>query len=458
MVHGNLLNTGRVLVWAGFAEGMQLPFADNAAIWDPATRTTTTVDVPDDIFCTHQTFLPDGRLFLTGGDGAGTGHVNNHSYIFTPGATPDTGSFAFSADMAFARWYPTSVSLGDGRVIAVSGDSSAEPFNINEVEVFDGTSWSIVAGATKNFFGLYPGLHLLPSGEIFYTGTGWNNQGTLTTAYLTLTGPTSGFWTEYGTQEFYDRQEGMSVQFTDTTVDPVRSSLYVFGGGQDPGGAGNNNATAEVIDFDGGIAGSSWRRIADMNFGRSNINAVILPTGKVLIVGGETVGRFSPENRVPETETYDPATDTWTVGASVAFHHGYHASVVLLPDGRVLAAGGAAFVDKSMELYSPSYLNEGPRPVIGDAPASVGYGDDFSIETSNGNLIETVALIAPIATTHQTAPGQRYIKLPIKKQSKHGICTTAPATGNIAPPGDYMLFVVDKDGLPSNGRFVRIAP
>ena len=468
VVHGNLLSNGRVLLFAGAAESGE-PLAGNGVIWDPATDLRSQVDLMDDLFCAHQSFLPDGRLFVVGGDHMGE-HTNNHSWTFTPHPTnPASGSWARLGDMAFARWYPTSVRLGDGRVLAVSGDMDVdfERMVIPEVEVFDGHgNWSTVGGAARFFRGLYPGLHLLPSGEIFYTRTSWNAEsepGT-ETAYLTLTGPNSGFWSDFGQQEFHDRSEGMSVMTIDTTVQPERTRLYVFGGGQssteptDPPFPGSNNKTAEVIEFNGSLAGASWQRIADLNFGRTNLNAIALPTGKILIVGGESHGgRFSPENRVPQVETYDPATNAWTVGASLGRHRGYHTTIILLPDGRVLAAGGAEVFEGTMEIYSPAYLNQpgGTRPTITSAPAGVGYAGQFTINTPNAAQIESVSLLAPIAVTHQTDPAQRYIKLPILARNNGSITTRTPAHGNIAPPGDYMLFVV-QDGIPSVGRFMRI--
>jgi hypothetical protein len=66
-------------------------------------------------------------------------------------------------------------------------------------------------------------------------------------------------------------------------------------------------------------------------------------------------------------------------------------------------------------------------------------------------------LVAPISVTHHTDAGQRYIKLPINSRTATTLETTAPANGNIAPPGFYMLFVVNNQGVPSEARFVAIA-
>lgn len=457
-VHGALLNTGHVLLFSGAAE-RNYPL--EARIWNPANKQIMpgVIALSEDFFCCGHTFLPDGRLLIVGGDTNGAGHTNNRCFIFTPNiGNPDNGTFSPAASMAHARWYPTALSLSDGRVLAFSG---GHPIAV-EVEVFNGGAWAPVSGANRTFDELYPGMHLLPSGEIFYTRAGWAAATGTQTAYLTMTGPNNGNWTDYGQQQFYDRQEGMSLLMIDTTVTPVHTSLYVFGGGVSGAATARNNATAEVIEFSGGIAGSSWRRIADMNFGRTNVNAVVLPTGRILIIGGHSNGQKWSPTPVLQTEIYNPATDKWTVGASLNFPRQYHSVCILLPDGRVLTAGGVApgTADPdqhSLELYSPGYLSLGARPVISTAPSNITYGGVFVIDTPQAVNIGTVALIAPISVTHHTDAGQRYVKLPIRSRTATTIETEAPANGNIAPPGSYMLFVVNNQGVPSEARFVAIA-
>ncbi|SOD42288.1 galactose oxidase-like domain-containing protein [Nitrosovibrio sp. Nv4] len=457
-VHGALLHTGHVLLFSGAAE-RNYPL--EGRIWDPTTRQImpSVITLPEDFFCSGHIFLPDGRLLVVGGDTNGAGHTNNRCFIFTPDTTnPDAGAFSATASMAHARWYPTAVSLSDGRVLAFSGGHPIAA----EVEVYDGTSWAPVTGVDRTFEELYPGLHLLPSGEIFYTRAGWAGATGTQTAYLTLSGPTSGSWTDYGQEQFYDRQEGMSLLTIDTTASPERTRLYIFGGGVSGPATARNNATAEVIEFSGGVGGSSWRRIADMNFGRTNVNAVVLPTGRILIIGGHSNGqKWSPTPVLP-VETYNPDTDEWTPGASLNFPRQYHSVCILLPDGRILAAGGVApgTADPdqhTLELYSPGYLSLGARPIISTAPPSVTYGTTFSVETPQAANIGSVALIAPISVTHHTDAGQRYIKLPINSRTATTLETAAPANGNIAPPGFYMLFVVNNQGVPSEARFVAIS-
>ena len=462
VVHGALLSNGRVLVFSGAAEGAHYPL--EARTWDPVTSAMTppVIPLPEDFFCSGHTFLPDGRLLVVGGDTNGAGHTNNRCYFFTPDpVNPDTGTFTSTASMARARWYPTTLRLADGRVLAFSGWSPLA----QEVEVFDGTgAWNTISGANRAFEELYPGMHLLPSGEIFYSRTGWAAALGTQTAYLSLTGPATGSWTDFGQQQFYDRQEGMSLLMIDTTVSPVRTRLFAFGGGVSGTATSRNNQSAEMIEFNGGIAGASWQRLKDMNFARTNVNAVVLPNGKILIAGGHSNGlKWSPTPVLP-TEIYDPETDTYATTALLNAPRQYHSVCILLPDGRVFAAGGvspepgAPEMDQhTVELYTPGYLTGDPQPVITNAPGTLAFGSSFTIDTPEAADIGSIVLLAPISVTHHTDSGQRYIRLPIQSQTASTLTSLAPANGNIAPPGFYMIFIVTNDGIPSAGRFVKIA-
>ena len=467
IVHGALLPNGRVLVFSGAVESSHYPL--EARIWNPATKlmTAPVIPLPEDLFCSGHTFLPDGRLLIIGGDShahpPGVVHAaqqNNHCYFFTPDpGNPDTGSFSRTGDMAHFRWYPTALRLADGRVLAFSGSSPLA----EEVEVFDGVgTWNAISGANRAFGELYPGMHLLPSGEIFNSRTGWGEASGTQTAYLTLTGAMSGNWTNYGQQQFYDRQEGMSLLMIDTTVSPPRTRLFVFGGGVSGIAIAKNNQSAEVIEFNGGIAGSSWKRLKDMNFARTNINAVVLPNGKILIIGGHSNGQKWSPTPTLATEIYDPETDTYTTTAMLNFPRQYHSVCILLPDGRVFSAGGVAPGtddpdQHTMELYTPGYLTGAAQPIITNIPATLTFGNPFTIDTLQAPEIESVVLLAPVSVTHHTDSGQRYIKLPIQSRTGNTLISQAPANGNIAPPGYYLLFILTGGRLPSVGHWIRLS-
>ena len=364
--------------------------------------------------------------------------------------------------MAQARWYPTALTLRDGRLLAASGTGA------NEVEIYDpaADTWTTVAGATRTPQELYPSLHLLPSGQIFYSRAGWAQASTVdtTTKYLTLSGPATGAWTDLGQQQFYDRQEGVTVLQIDTTVSPPKTTITIVGGGVSGVPTSRNAQSAEAIELTAVGPGAAWTRLPDMGFPRTNVNVVLLPDGTLLVIGGQRNGQWNSDpGAVLEAEIYDPRAGTWTPAAPMAFPRQYHSVAVLLPDGRVLSAGG---VDPSpgapnrdqraLELFSPPYLSMGARPTITAAPPTAAYGAAFAVNTPDAARIDSVSLLRPASQTHHTDADRRYIKIPIQSGTATRLNVGAPANGNIAPPGYYMLFIVDSDGIPSVGRFVRI--
>src|SRR5262249_26366626 len=152
---------------------------------------------------------------------------------------------------------------------------------------------------------------------------------------------------------------------------------------------------------------AAWTRLADIHFPRTNVNAVLLPDGKILVIGGQRNGKWAADpGAVLEAEMYDPSTNTWTPAAPMMFPRQYHSIAVLLPDGRVLPAGG---VDPSpgapqrdqraMEMFNPPYLAIGVRPTITTAPGSAAYGASFDVDTPDAARIDAVALLRPASVT-----------------------------------------------------------
>jgi FtsP/CotA-like multicopper oxidase with cupredoxin domain len=452
IVHSAVMRTGRVLLWAGTAEvGDPL----ESRVWDPVTGTMTTQLFGEDLFCAGQTFLRDGRLLVGGGAPAGS---LDSTHIFDPA----TETWTKVNDMLRARWYPTLVPLADGRVMAFSG------MGASDVEVYDSATgnWTLVTGAARNFPELYPSLHVVPNGQIFYSRAGWAMAatGNTNTGYLSLTGPTSGTWSDLGALQFNDRQEGVAVIQVDTSSTLPRARVMVIGGGVSGAATVRNPQTAETIDVTTFAPAPAWTRTADMHYPRINVNAVLLPDGNIFVVGGQRAGKWNIDPQaVLEPEMYDPRNDIWTPMAPMEFPRQYHSIAVLLPDGRVLTAGGVdprpGVIERdqrSMEVFSPPYLSMGPRPVITAAPAAVAYGAIFSIATPDPTGVDSVVLIRPGALTHHTDAGQRYVKLAITGRTGAHVSVRAPANGNLAPPGFYMLFIVKANGVPSEAAWQQL--
>lgn len=200
-----------------------------------------------------------------------------------------------------------------------------------------------------------------------------------------------------------------------------------------------------------------------MNFARSYHTMVLLPDGNVLVTnGGQTTNSVGLDTAVFQAEMWSPATQQFSRLASMVTPRLYHSSALLLPDGRVLVAGGGrttggtAPTDQlSAEIYSPPYLFKGARPTISSVPSTLPYAANFTVTTADALQISSVAMIRLGAVTHAFDQNQRYVPLTFQ-QVTGGLTVQSPTSGNLAPPGYYMLFIVNSTGVPSVASIVKI--
>jgi len=223
------------------------------------------------------------------------------------------------------------------------------------------------------------------------------------------------------------------------------------------GGALTTN-TAEVIDLN--EASPSWQWTDPMAHARRHLNLTVLPTGEVLATGGVAGTTFDDVSTgVHAAELWNPVTGHWTTLASNAITRGYHGTSLLLPDGRVLNAGSGdgagAPNERNAELFSPPYLFRGARPVITTAPETVQYGAQFRLLTPEAASITHVSLIRLGAVTHAFDENQRFQRLSFTADAT-GLTVTAPSSSNRAPPGHYMVFVLNGSDVPSVAKIIRI--
>lgn len=242
----------------------------------------------------------------------------------------------------------------------------------------------------------------------------------------------------------------------------VAQRVALFGGscGSVPDGTPCDSATVEMIDFQ--ARPPQWERQGSLIQPANQNNAVALPDGRVVIVGG-AIGRGPWVNSF-HLQLFDPAAGTVTplVETQVARHD--HATVALLPDGSVAILGGnatdldgdVAHLDLGIpvaQIYRPPYLFKGPRPVIGSAPKKISYGRPFRVDVTDE--IGAVALIRIGPVTHNWDWGNRYVKLWFERREKD-LLVQAPAVPGLAVPGYYMLFVVSAEGVPSVAEVVHL--
>jgi hypothetical protein len=435
-VHMTLLPTGKVLVWEDKNDNV------SADVFDPATNSMTAVPFyTANLFCSGHALLPDGRVFIAGGH-SGTAHIGIPNSTFFD---PFTQSWSSGPSMSVARWYPTVTALPDGRMLVTAGEINCDGCNALIPEIYNPTtnSWTQLNNASHNF-PYYPHLFVLSDGRVLAAST---NRSPIASLVLNLATQT---WTPVDPAVL---DGGSSAMYAPGKI--IKSGLA-----RDPDLPGVPSvATTYVLDMNQLVP--AWRQTSSMAFPRTEHNLTMLPDGTVLAIGGSRNSDVADTAAaVLEAEVWSPSTETWTVLAAMKTPRMYHSTVVLLPDARVLVAGGGRDfpeVDQlSAEIYSPPYLFKGPRPAITSAPTGIQYATAFSVATPDSARIASVSLLRLGSVTHAFNENQRFVPVTFQATSG-GLTIQAPANANLAPPGYYMLFIVDTNGIPSVAAMVRLS-
>jgi hypothetical protein len=454
-VHAHLLHTGNVLIVSGSGND-QLNTNFTAALWNRQTGTITVQNVPFDMFCNGTIILPDGRPFIMGGTEAYDPFFGLPS---TATYDPATGTFTPQQKMAHGRWYPTATVLGDGSVLVYSGAISGED---NPAQMLDGTTnttveiYKVGSGWSPEYAGswtppLYPRLHLLPTGNVFYSGPSPSS------AIFNLS---THAWTQNVATTVLgaNRGYGTSVLLPLTPDNNYDPRIMIMGGGNPA------TNTTEIIDL--GATTPAWQSSAPMSQARIEMNAVILPTGKILALGGSVNDEDLTTASLP-ADLFDPATQQFSSAGAEAYPRLYHSVAMLLPDATVWVAGSNPVrrtYETHMEIYQPAYLfttdtNGQPilatRPAITSAPAAIDYGSSFQVQTPDAANISSVVMIRNSSVTHAFDMDQRLVGLSFTSGGG-ALSVIGPPNGNIAPPGYYMIFLINNQGVPSVATMIQV--
>lgn len=437
-VHSVVLNDGRILQWDGWAT------PEPTQIYDPKTNTFTEVTAPSSIFCAGNAKLPDGRVLVAGG--FGVDDTGDLGIVDTNVFDPAANTWTKVADMHDPRWYPDLTELADGRYIVISGNSKDASTWADTPEVYDPTTntWTLLPGISTSQVHEeeYPFSYLAPNGKIFTIGPSEDVS----------------YWLDANAQTW--TPVGASGVINGSAVMYQPGKILYSGGAPSLDTVTSARANTSVIDLT--AANPAWHAVAPMNNARIYHTLTMLADGRVLAVGGEQTSDQSIYNSgVLPAEIWDPATQQWTTIGSIADARNYHSTAVLQPDGTVLIAGGGHYQENAVggeydeQVYSPSYLFDGPRPTISSAPASALYGSAMTVSTPDAASIGSVNLVSFGADTHQSDMDQHFVPLSFTAGSG-SLTVRAPANGAYAPPGDYMLFIVSKTGVPSVAATVHL--
>lgn len=435
-VHVHLLPTGKVLLWGDRGD---------AQLWDPANPGAgfAAIGKTYRIFCSGHTFLPDGRLLVTGGTITGTAG-DPRAVLYNP----SSGSWSSTDSMAQGRYYPTTTVLPNGEVLAVSGSDESRTV-VTIPEIGNGTTWRRLTTAGLAIPApYYPAMFLAPNGKVFLAGF------PQTSRYLDVSG--TGAWTAVADRQVADRRMGSAVMYAPGKI------LYV-GGGDPP------TNSAEAIDLN--ETSPAWRSVPGMAFARRQLNATILADGQVLVTHGTSGSGFNDvAGAVRAAELWNPATRSWSTMANESKSRTYHSTALLLPDGRVLSSGsgegGGVLYENSeftAQVFSPPYLFESDgtlaaRPTITSASSRISYGQSFTVATPDAGTVTRGTLIRLSSVTHAFNQSQLIYPLTFSVTGSTSLTAAGPTNANLAPPGPYMLFLVNQQGVPSVAKMVTVGP
>ncbi|MFG3408431.1 galactose oxidase-like domain-containing protein [Streptomyces sp. NPDC048142] len=458
--------------------------AGRAYVWDPAKGsgadafekvTPPSVMMPDGkdelrpapFFCAGHAFLPNGMLGVFGGNlGSNHGAGAKLSLVFNPW----TQKWSLNEEMSVGRWYPSAVTGADGRILIMSGQSElgwATPTPV--VERFPALTHAVpvsktnvpesvpvdVFGAEAPFKHDYPHLFSLRDGKIYGLGRNHDQQW----RFDPVTETRTSLLDRPGTAL---RSYGSAVPLPAGFKGP--DSVLVLGGDRD------DPNTYQLV-------GGQWKTKEPRAFGRTQDDTLILPDGTLFTVNGAYDirdygnGPYNPNADLKYRQTEMRDTDgNWKLGPAQRLPRGYHSNAVVLPDGRIMVTGDEAQqiandpdisddMDGSIEIYEPAYLHNGERPDLTAVPGrAVTYDSRFTVLTSTPEDVTRAVLLAPTTATHAVNFSQRHLDVRIKSRGDGSLELQAPPSANAAPPGYYMLFLLNEDGVPSTAKFVSFGP
>jgi hypothetical protein len=475
------------------------------------------------LFCSDQVLLPDGRVLTPGGT-----HYYSEPHIpetqfgvaeleglkNTRIYNPSTNTWTETGQMHWGRWYPSLVTLANGEVFVASGVTKlVKPVypehpldsgtNVRQTETYNAASgtWSANGESASRSLPLYPRLHLLPDGKVYYDAAGqaFNPFGEAydeaTWALAAAYDPATRTWKSLGIPL------GISAEVPELNVSPTlgfrgssfsimlplkppytKAQFLSAGGVLGPTPGSYVPTSASEINTVDTARDDAFSSVATgpLHQPRWFTTAVLLPTGKVMTFSGANRDEVdAPGTGFPirQAEQFDPETNKWTPMASAKEERTYHNTALLLPSGQVLVGGHApistldtfnftipgGFTDEfrnpSFEIYNPPYMYWGPQPTISSVSSNFARGAQVTVATPDAASIASVVLVRNTALTHLVDGDQRTVELPITSRSSGSLQVSVPGASSVLPPGPYMLFINKKTskGLqPSAARQLKL--
>jgi galactose oxidase len=442
-----VLPTGKVLFWSGA----------QTFSFDPSTQTANSIQISEagnGRFCPGTAMLANGEVMVNGGVASEVTNIFN----------AQSETWRRAGNMNIPRGYNASVTLENGNVFTVGGSWIGEiggSIGGKNAELWNASTdtWTNLTGASAEpLYGYetptFSDNHgwLFPIGNrVLYAGPG-NNM-------IWYDADGTGAYSSAGTRadDTY-AMNGSAVMYD-------RNKILTFAGASSYTGGGKTSARSYQIDIGAGAnVNPTVKRSGDMNFARAYQSAVLLPNGQVMASGGSAVATaFNDQDATLTPEVWNPSTEQWRTLAKAKVPRTYHSVAILMPDARVIAAGGGSCGGCSVnhqdaEIFSPPYLYTSggalaSRPSITSAPDAISYGASFSVQVSGG--ASRFNLVRMSSITHAVNNDQRLIPLTFARSgSRYSVI--APENSTVATPGYYMLFALNPSGVPSIAKIIKL--
>lgn len=471
------LRTGQVLLWSGYFPYSRTvesnPGETYSVLFNPQNDTvgaaslaqTTSGVLGHEMFCPGTSNLPDGRILVSGGSNSAKTSIYD----------PATNRWVADAMMNIPRGYQADAVLSNGQVFTLGGSWSGGVGGKNgEIWTSGGTGWRVLSGVLGDplagpdseamFADNHMWLFTVGNGTLFHAGPSaemhWistNGNGGVSSAGLR----SDDAYSINGNAVLFDvgriLKLGGAPGYESTVAHPVTATNRAY-----------------LIDIRGtnGLPKESGTvavtKLNAMTYARAFPNSVALPNGQVVVIGGvRTPFFYSDFEAALVPELWDPVTLGFSPLAPMQVPRPYHSLAILLPDGRVLAAGGGlcgtncAGNHPNAEILTPPYLLNADgtlatRPRITSAPTEAVLGSQITVATDSP--VAAASLMRMSSVTHSLNNDQRRIPLPVTPLGGNTYRVSVPQSAGVAPPGYYMLFALNGNGVPSISTGIRIHP
>lgn len=459
---GAVLPNGKVLLWAAddnksWGNGTGAAYSVLLDL-QTGTQQSRTTNLSHNLFCTGTTQLADGRVLINGGGRLGADDSAAATTIYDP----VSNAFSRVQDMVIPRGYHSNTILSDGSVFTLGGSWSGSSSQNRIGEIWTASAgWRSIPGipttgmmAPDSEDSILSDVHywLIPTGngKVLYAGPSSNMK------WLNTNG--SGSVLEAGPRG----DDTYAVNGTAVMYDAGK--ILKAGGSTSYEGGTDGSSSAYTIDT---TQGTSVSKLAPMAYRRTYVNGVALPDGKVMIVGGVSYAEQGTDgNSVLNPEIWNPATGLFSTMAAQSVPRNYHSIALLLPDARVMAAGGGLCGSCSTnhldyQIYSPPYLfdavgNPANRPAITSAPSELSFGNTVSVATDRP--VAAFSLVRMATATHTVDNDQRRLSISFSVAGTNLYNLNVPSNSGLFLPGYWMLFALDSNGVPSVAKIVHVQP